>query len=214
VFLVDGQLLVAHDFEKIRPGKRLRTFYLEPLARRARLNGGSVFTGRANRPGEPFTLLIDFKSEANATYVVLREELKPFADVLTKFSDGAIQTNAITIVLSGNRPIAQVAAERERYVAIDGRLPDLETNTPPGLMPLISDNWTKHFQWRGVGPLAVSEKVKLQEIVGKAHQQGRRIRFWAAPDHQDGWLELHDAGVDFINTDQLAGLAEFLRNRK
>jgi len=50
----------------------------------------------------------------------------------------------------------------------------------------------------------------LKQFVQRAHQQGRRIRFWAAPDNPAGWRELQQAGVDLLNTDDLAGLREFL----
>jgi hypothetical protein len=46
--------------------------------------------------------------------------------------------------------------------------------------------------------------------VDQAHEQGRRIRFWAAPDTPEGWRELYQAGVDLLNTDDLSGLADWL----
>jgi glycerophosphoryl diester phosphodiesterase len=55
-----------------------------------------------------------------------------------------------------------------------------------------------------------AERRKLREIVAKAHAQGRKVRFWAAPDRKAVWQALLDAGVDLINTDDLAGLREFL----
>jgi hypothetical protein len=47
-------------------------------------------------------------------------------------------------------------------------------------------------------------------MVERAHQQGRRLRLWGAPDHIAAWKELLDAGVDLINTDDLEGLRDFL----
>ncbi|MFM7215674.1 MAG: hypothetical protein ACKO3H_12440 [Verrucomicrobiota bacterium] len=44
----------------------------------------------------------------------------------------------------------------------------------------------------------------------RAHEQGRRIRFWGARDNPVVWKEQFDAGVDLINTDKLEGLREFL----
>jgi glycerophosphoryl diester phosphodiesterase len=40
------------------------------------------------------------------------------------------------------------------------------------------------------------------------------VRFWATPESPAVWGELVDAGVDLINTDDLAGLREFLRGRE
>ena len=98
----------------------------------------------------PITLLIDVKSEAEATYATLREALKAYADILTSFESGTIRTNAVMAIISGNRAEATMRSESIRYAALDGRLPDSLEAIPPSLfIPLISDNWTKHFQWRG-----------------------------------------------------------------
>ena len=106
-----------------------------------------------------------------------------------------------------------MAAERSRFSAVDGRLPDLATNAPVALVPLISDNWTKQFKWRGTGALSVDERTKLRELVRQTHAQGRRLRLWAAPDNEAGWKELYESGVDLLNTDHLAEVEKFLRAR-
>jgi glycerophosphoryl diester phosphodiesterase len=82
------------------------------------------------------------------------------------------------------------------------------------LIPLVSDNWTKHFTWNGVGPLPSEEKEKLQKIVSRAHEQGRKLRFWGMPDTIAVWQEMYQAGVDFLNTDDLAGVENFLRKKQ
>jgi hypothetical protein len=79
-------------------------------------------------------------------------------------------------------------------------------------MPLVSDNWNIHFSWKGEGSIPAAEKTKLKTLVGRAHAENRRIRFWATPDKKDVWRELLEAGVDLINTDDLAGLSGVLRN--
>ena len=55
----------------------------------------------------------------------------------------------------------------------------------------------------------------LREIVQKAHEKGRLVRFWATPDNPSParealWRELLSVGVDLINTDDLKGLRQFL----
>jgi glycerophosphoryl diester phosphodiesterase len=80
-------------------------------------------------------------------------------------------------------------------------------------MPLVSDNWRTHFKWRGEGPIGEAELKKLNDAVAKAHAGGRRIRFWATTDNVAMWRELQAAGVDMINTDDLAGLEGFLRGQ-
>jgi hypothetical protein len=199
IHLVDGRLLVAHDADKVDPARTLERLYLDPLKARF-----------SKRPKAEFFLMIDFKTEAESTYVALRKTLKNYSEILTVFRPNSIETNAVSIVISGNRPISTISNESVRYVAIDGRLPDLETKPLLTLVPWISDNWTKHFTWRGESPISPQERARLRWWVQQAHEQGRKIRFWAIPDNRNGWAELRSAGVDLINTDNLAGLRDFL----
>jgi len=205
IWLVEGRLLVAHDRSGVKPERTLQALYLDPLRERIVRNGGRVYPD-----GPPCWLLIDVKSEARETYGVLRELLGGYTNMLTAFTPTNTVTNALTIILSGNRATGVMAEEACRYAAVDGRLPDLATNPSPQLVPLISDNWATNFRWRGKGPLGDAERRKLRQLVGQAHQQGRRIRFWGAPDHPAGWSELQQAGVDLINTDDLPGLRNWL----
>jgi len=206
VWLVDGQLLVAHDRKRVAPERTLRALYLEPLRQQIARNGGRVYRG-----GPTCTLLIDVKSDAAETYVVLRRELARYADLLTTFTSTNSTERALTVILSGSRAAGLVAAEPVRFVALDGRLPDLETDPSASLYPLISDNWAQYFSWRGRGPFPDDQAERLRRWVRLAHEQGRRLRFWSAPDSPAGWRELQRAGVDVIGTDNLAGLAAFLR---
>jgi hypothetical protein len=209
IYLVDRKLLVAHDRSKVSPKQTLQALYLDPLRQRIHDNGGRVY-----REGPPVTLLIDIKSEAEATYAVLREVLKTYSDILTSFSGDSIQTNGLVVILSGNRPRRMLKEESVRYAAFDGRLEDLDGHEPKNFIPLISDNWSRTFRWPGIGPLPESERRRLTEIVGKAHAQGRRLRLWATPDTAAAWEQLANAGVDLINTDDLAGLQAFLLSRR
>ena len=82
-------------------------------------------------------------------------------------------------------------------------------------MPIISDNWTKYFTWMGIGEMPSVEREKLNTIVSTSHANGQQVRFWATPDmpspqREAIWHELLNAGVDFINTDDLEGLQQFL----
>jgi len=202
---VNGKLLVAHDLNQVREDRTLEALYLDPLRTRANANGGRVFLG-----GPSVTLLIDFKSEAEATYAALRRVLENYLDVLTTFSDQGPAERAITVVISGNRPIKTLSQESMRYAAIDGRIGDLGNKVSNGVIPLISNNWSSLFQWRGLGEISESERAKLREMVRRAHQEGRRVRFWSTPDSIRMWKELLDADVDLINADDLSGLQAFL----
>ncbi|MBI3877497.1 MAG: hypothetical protein HY300_16325 [Verrucomicrobia bacterium] len=204
VWLVNGQLLVAHDKDKAQPERTLQSLYLDPLRERVKRNEGRVF-----RNGPECSLLIDVKSEAEPTWAALREVLRNYADILTAFRGDVVATNAVRVIVSGNRARDAIRAEPVRLAAYDGRLDDLGANEPRHFIAWISDNWTKQFKWRGEGMCPDDERAKLREIVAKAHSQDCRIRLWATPEKSVVWKELRDAGVDIINTDDLAGLRKF-----
>lgn len=208
VWLVNGQLLVAHDLKDARPERTLQALYLDPLRARVTRNGGAVYRG-----GPACTLLVDVKSDATNTYVVLREVLNGYDRMLTKFYPDRTATNAVTVIISGNRARDLMASEPNRLAAYDGRLADLDGTDSVHFIPLISDNWTQQFRWRGDGPMPEVERTKLQQLVHRTQQQGRRLRLWGTPDTTPMWAELRRAGVDLINADNLAGLQEFLLSR-
>ncbi|TDD98300.1 hypothetical protein E1269_28820 [Jiangella asiatica] len=211
VWLVDGELLVAHDAWEVQPGRTLESLYLDPLRDIVHANGGSVYPGWDGS----LQLLIDIKNTGEATYAEVDAVLRRYQDMMTRYVGERIQPGAVTAVISGDRPRDTMLAQRLRFAGYDGRLSDLGSGLPAGFMPLVSDNWTNHFTWRGVEPMPAAERAKLVDIVQQAHAAGYRIRFWATPDEPGPareaiWSELLAAGVDHLNTDDLAGLREFL----
>jgi hypothetical protein len=205
VHLVDGQLLVAHNRWAVKPGRTLQALYLDPLQERVKKNGGRVYPN-----GPLFTLLVEFKTDWKSSYPVLRKILAQYSSMLTRFDETSTQTNAITVIITGTRSPQMFAGDSVRYMALDGDLPDLQSSTPPSLVPLISAPWNQTFRWRGTGTIPDAERLKLKEIVAQAHAQGRRVRFWAAPDQPTFWSEILADGVDLVNTDNLVGLQRFL----
>jgi hypothetical protein len=207
VFLVDGQLLVGHEQSELTPDRSLESLYLDPLARRVRQNAGRVYAN-----GSRFILMIDVKSDADATYRRLQVMLPKYAEMLSKVDHGKLQPGAVTIVLSGNRPTTALVNSDVRFAGLDGRLSDLDSNVPAHLLPMISDAWPEHFSWRGSGPMPDEERTRLRAIVQKAHKAHRIVRFWATPESPDMWRELRSADVDLISSDQLDRLAAFLQS--
>lgn len=206
IFLIEGKLLVGHSLNELSGTRTLQSLYLDPLRARIERNGGSVFGD-----GKPITLLVDLKSDGESTFKALNQVLSGYKEIVSWSEQGEWHPGAVNVIISGNRPIATITAASPRFAGIDGRLSDLNSDTSAELMPLISDNWTKHFQWRGSGEISQAEKAKLNRTIEQIHAKGRLVRFWATPDTPAAWEVLRDAGVDLINTDDLAGLSRFLR---
>ncbi|MGB1556374.1 MAG: phosphatidylinositol-specific phospholipase C/glycerophosphodiester phosphodiesterase family protein [Oceanococcaceae bacterium] len=209
-----GQLYVAHDPQDIRPERTLDSLYLQPLWERFSALG-AIYPEQ----DRPLQLLVDFKTEAETTWQALEARLQDYLPMLSRIDNGQSIEGAVRIVISGNRPTATLASLPTRAAFIDGRLSDLDQPQPVELMPLISDNWGNHFSWTGDGPMPAEEQTQLLDIVQRTHALGASLRFWATPDapgpeREAVWTVLADAGQDHINTDDLAGLAAFLRERE
>ncbi|MEU2160113.1 phosphatidylinositol-specific phospholipase C/glycerophosphodiester phosphodiesterase family protein [Streptomyces chengbuensis] len=215
VFLVDGELLVAHEPAQLDPRRTLARLYLEPLLARIRANHGSVYLGHHR----PVQLLIDIKNDGVNTYRELHRQLAAYRMILTTYAHGRVRPAAVTAVVSGDRAArAPMEAQHLRHAFYDGRLDDLAAPAPApaSFIPLVSGNWTQSFTWQGDGPFPEAERARLDSIVSTAHSRGQRVRFWATPDAPGAardavWRELLAARADHINTDDLAGLRRFLR---
>lgn len=213
IFLVDGRLLVGHDPSELDPSRTLESLYLDPLRRLIRANHGSVYRGYHH----PLQLLIDIKTEGAATYLELDRHLVPYRHLFSSYAHGRVRTSAITAVISGDRGArTPMEAQQVRYAFYDGRLDDLGTAATASFIPLIGEAWTDHFTWTGAGPFPAAERAELRDLVARSHAGRRRLRFWATPDvagpERDAlWRELYAAGIDWFNTDDLAGLETFLR---
>ncbi|MEL6143601.1 MAG: histidinol-phosphatase, partial [Bacteroidota bacterium] len=92
---------------------------------------------------------------------------------------------------------------------LDGRPSDLERNVSSSRMPVISENFFKALGWNGIGKMPREAQKRLRQLVRMAHRQGKKIRFWAAPDTPAMWQLLLKHKVDLINTDRISEFADF-----
>ncbi|MGW0734857.1 hypothetical protein [Streptomyces sp. NPDC002851] len=122
IFLVDGQLLVAHEPAELDPSRTLESLYLDPLRARVRAGGGSVYPGW----GGSLQLLIDLKTEGASTYLELHRHLRRYRELCTTYDHGRVHPGPVTAVISGDRAARDpMAAQTLRYAFYDGRLADL-----------------------------------------------------------------------------------------
>jgi hypothetical protein len=208
IHLIDGKLLVAHDRATTRPERTLQALYLDPLRERVRKNGGRVYP-----KGPEFNLLIDLKTDWTNTYPELRDVLYQYADILTSYHADVKDANAVTVIVTGNRSLQMFDEEATRYAAYDGQVSDIESVRPASWIPWISSSWGSSFKWRGTGEMPAEEKEKLKQLVTRAHRHQRQVRFWGAPDEPAFWEQMLAQDVDWINTDNLAGLRKFLEGK-
>lgn len=207
VWLVDGELLVAHDAAGVAPELTLRSLYLDPLRARVRERGG-VYGADDQR----FQFLIDVKTHAEHTWVALERELAGYEDVLTVWgADDVVTDGPIQAIVSGERARDAMAGVSRRFTTFDGRVPeDLDAPEPPSFMPMVSQHFA-YLGWRKGMELDDGIRGRLRDAVDRAHAAGRTVRFWSVPDVDDVWDVLLDAGVDIIDAKDLVRLARYLR---
>lgn len=212
-YCVFGRIFIGHDPSQLRPGRTLQKLYLDPLRHHVQDHQGKVFAD-----GTPLWLFVDVKTGAATSYRALHTLLEPYKDLLTTFTPSGVHPKAVTVIVSGNRPAYRVVARTPlRYAALDGRLPDVGVCTDPHVMPVISDDWRKHFRWRGHGPIPADERKKLETLLFETRRHGQKLRFWGTPDadtpqRKAVWDELTALGVDLINTDDVKGLKAYLHH--
>ena len=211
VHKVKNDLVIAHRNPKMRKRKmRLTKQYLKPLWKLYKKQNGQIYPNY----NKPILLIIDLKTKAVPTYNLLLKELKPFQKMLTLTEGGELQLGAVTVIISGNRPVDLVSQQQKRWVFLDGRISDVGIQFTNDLTPMISDDWKRLF-----GHVAGHQKIPerdleiLEMMVKLAHLEGKKLRLWNTPEHKNIWSQLLQLGVDYINTDQLTSLSDFLNNQ-
>jgi glycerophosphoryl diester phosphodiesterase len=213
VWLHEDKLLVGHDRHEISHDGVFEDLYLRPLLDRVG-SGGQVYPGH----DLSFLLLVELKSpDAVAGYHALHELLAKYSDMLDEYrADGTVIRRAAEVIVTGKPRRDLMRAQEVRWAACDGDMNWLEHGDPVDLVPLISARWRHVMRWWGHGPIPQGQRANLRAAVHRAHAQGRRFRFWGAPDRfgptrQLVWRELVRAGVDYIATDRLTSLSTALR---
>ncbi|UAJ14707.1 PI-PLC domain-containing protein [Aquirufa lenticrescens] len=190
VYAVNGQLLVGHERNQLSLNRNLKDLYIDPIIR----------VLKANKEGNFHQLLIDSKTSADSTLPLIIAALKPHAEI--------IQQKGFRIVISGNRPKPSQYIESPAWITFDGHS---DERFPTNKVVLESESMLKFGFWGGQGPIPAALKEKLKNYVDQVHANGRKVRLWATPDSLLGYQALLDIGVDYIGTDKLSLLADYLK---
>lgn len=193
IWLIDGDIYIAHDREDVRPERMLKNMYLDPIKQVMDKNGGMAYPG-----GKGFQLLVDLKSGSETLErligLIQAEDMEPYFDI--KKNPGAVQ-----IVITGNKIAKEDFTEYPDYIYFDG-LPNVDYSKEQlERIPLISTYRGDYTQWKGIGKMDKADRKRIKETVKSAHKRGCKFRIWAFPDNEKGWRMSKKLGLDFINTD-------------
>jgi alkaline phosphatase len=206
IWAVEGELLVAHDRTGITSSRTLDSLYLQPIAKLFRNNGGKAWS---DRPGT-FQLLIDLKTPTEPTLTLLVNALKKYPDVFNT----DVNKNAISIVITGNRPGPSGFRNYPPWISFDGNVTLKYDDPQLKRVGLFSENLEKFTSWNGKTAIAENEEKKLMQIIDSVHGLNKKIRFWNAPDNASAWRILMGLKVDYINTDHIQELTTYLETIK
>ena len=198
VHLVNGTLLVAHDSKNLLPNRTLEALYLQPLQEAILQHAGKPY----NHPSKELQLLIDIKTDAESTMTVLVALLKKYPS-LTKCKQ-------LKLVVSGNRPNELKYGNYPDFIWFDGRLNQTYSKEALTKIGLLSDDFGNYTKKKF--PLSVTneEELKIKSVIEYAHSNQKPVRFWASADDTSTWKKLIEWKVDYINTDRINALADFL----
>lgn len=201
VFLHDGQLLVGHDVEDLRADMTFEALYVEPIVTLFARNGGRAFRDS----DQTLQLMVELKSETDPTLRAVVALLGRWPEVF----DPEVNPAAVRVAVTGRVPAPETFDRYPRFLGFDGAWDADYTPEQLERIALISTNFRDFSQWNGKGTIIPAEKERLEQVIDRAHEQGKPVRFWNAPEGTTVYYTFYDMGIDYINTDNPEVCAAF-----
>lgn len=202
IWEVNGELFVAHNRDQITPERTLDVLYIQPIVSKFKANKGKAWSDREGT----FQFLIDLKTPFDPTLNLLAKKLEKYPEVFNPERN----PNAVKVVVSGNMPPPEQYNNYPAFISFDGRPNQKFSPEQLKRVAIVSDNLANHVTWRGKEPISETELSKLKELISSIHALKKPVRFWNSPDTPEAWQVMKNLQVDFINTDHIQELANFL----
>lgn len=204
IWAVDGELIVAHQENEINTERTLDQLYIQPIVKLFKTNGGKAWAKNNNT----FQLMIELKSAVDPTLGLLIRKLDQYPEVFNQ----KVNKNAIHVTITGRQPSPSSFDQYPDYIYFDGNLNQKYTESQLKRIPLFSLNLQQYTKWNGKANIPAKDLKKISAIIDSVHQLGKKIRFWGAPDIINAWKVLINLKVDYLNTDKISKLAEYLNH--
>lgn len=201
LFLHDGQLLVGHEVEDLAPDMSFERLYVEPLRTLFARHGGRAYKDSDRR----LQLMVELKSETEPTLRAVAELLGRTPEVF----DPATNPEAVRVVVTGRVPAPADFAKYPRWISFDGVWDGAYTPEQLERVALVSADFRDFSQWNGKGSIIPAELREVERVIDRAHDWGKPIRFWNAPEGTTVYYTFYDLGIDYINTDRPEQAAAF-----
>ena len=201
IFWRNGELLVAHSEKELAAKHRtLEDLYLKPLQAYIEKNKGYIYADTARK----LQFMIDLKTNGDTTLGTLVELLKKYPTLTN--------CTKLKIAISGNRPDVSTWTSYPSFIWFDGELQKEYSAEALARIVMLSCDFKNFTKWNGKDGMPGAEYDSLQQAVVRAHKLRKPVRFWGAPDTRGTWMMMARLRVDYINTDKIKALAEFIKN--
>jgi hypothetical protein len=201
-----GQLKVAHWPLALNRAADLEQLYFRPL--------DSLY--RAASPWlaveTPLILMIDIKRQGRAAQILLDSICQRYAHLLCFFDADTTRQAPVQLLLSGAYDWEHTQQQQPHYWQIDGRWAQL--TAPSQLVPRISQPYRARFTWKGRGAMPETQRLRLEALVAHTQAAGKTLRFWGAPKRLTLWQVFWEAGVDWIQVDDLEAYEQFYQTKQ
>lgn len=206
VWLVEGELYVAHDRDEVFRGRTLARLYLDPIRSLVLQSQGKI-----SSDDRPFQLLVDLKNDGERSLAAIVDLIE--REQLVPCFDSSLNPGAARLVITGDAVPAEHWDQYPSFVFFDGR-PGRELTAGQWLrVPLVSQSIKQYSDWKGWGRMSPEDQAKIRVAVDAAHRQGAGFRLWGMPDTPKGWELTVNLGINYINTDQPVRVAAWLSSR-
>jgi alkaline phosphatase len=201
IFLYNNELVVAHTAQEIDPQKTLEILYLKPLSGKVSHHVGYVYSDHQKH----LTLMIDLKTEGDPALKLLVQKIKQYPAL--------ISSPTLRIAISGNVPDTALWKNYPPYIWFDGR-PGIQYSAEHlQRVAFISTDFKRYSAWNGKESLTEDDVNKIIFLRDAVHAQGKKLRFWGAPDSKNAWLTMMKLEIDIIGTDHVNELIDFIKSR-
>jgi hypothetical protein len=215
----DGELRVSHSWGSTTGDRTLRSLYIDPLMNILEQRNATTAEEADKKtgifdtdPSATAVLLIDLKSDGEATWPILLSQLAPLREKnwLTYYDGEILHQGPLTIVGTGNALFHLIqSATTNRYIFFDAPLltiadPKYNTTNSYYASAAISDAVGKLW----FETLSPKQLDKIKQQVEAAGAKGLKSRYWDTPTWPIGrrdevWKVLTEAGVGMLNVDDL-----------
>jgi hypothetical protein len=200
VYLVNGELAVAHDRKDIDPKRSLTFLYLKPLDSMMKAHKGFVTTDKKYQP----VLVVDIKADGEKVLTELVRLVGEYPGIF----DRTTNKNPLYILVSGDRGSIDKWKNYPPAIRFDGRPAEFYDESALLKIVTISESYGKYYRDNKLNTDSLNAMIK------RAHSQKKLVRLWGAPDFPATWKEFQAMGVDIMNTDKVAECRQVLSAKK